>query len=60
MLTALARPLMSSAITVEITIEPNDSKARKPMAMAVRVKSESRSVRWTAGKKRFMPGHSKG
>ncbi|MDI6745684.1 MAG: hypothetical protein QMD17_00935 [Rhodocyclaceae bacterium] len=43
-LTALARPLMSSEITVEIAMEAKESRASVPIAIPSRNSTESRSA----------------
>jgi hypothetical protein len=52
-LTALARPLMSSAITVDMTMETKESSARALNATPTRMRTESRRNCEKTGKMRF-------
>ena len=53
-LTALARPLMSSAMRVEMTIDASESSASTLMVRPVRTSTEFRKLWVSEGKKRCM------
>ena len=55
-LMALAWPLMFSAMTVEVTMDAKESRARMPMASPSRTSTESCKASEMEEKKRFMAG----